>query len=132
MISFDVAFWNAGTVNVPEQRGRSNPQGIEFFSRQTLPSDPIGLATVTFSGVQANSEIRIFLDDGSELVGIENCTENQVLTWDVYSNGSPNNNITIRIINSQYKIKEFSYVSMIGNQTIPIQQEKDKWYFNPI
>jgi hypothetical protein len=54
-----------------------------------------------------------------------------VLSWSVYSSGSPNNTVRIVIVHPNYKIKEFTYTAQAGNQSIPVQQEADKWYSNP-
>lgn len=100
-------------------------------SRASLPNDPIGTTTVTFDGVNAGSEIRIYLPDGTEVAGVETCEANHILTWSVYAHGSPNNTVRIVIVHLDYKIKEFIYVSRIGAQSIPVQQEPDKWRSNP-
>ena len=99
---------------------------------QRLPNDPIGTTTVTFAGVNVNSEIRVYLPDGTEVAGIENCAANQALTWSVYAGGSPNNTVRVVVVNTAYKIKEFEYTVTLGTQSLPIQQEADKWYVNPI
>lgn len=96
-----------------------------------LPTDPVGTTTVTFDGVNAGSEIRIYLPDGTEVAGVETCEANHILTWIVYAPGSPNNTVRIVIVHLDYKIKEFTYVSRIGAQSIPVQQEPDKWRSNP-
>lgn len=97
-----------------------------------LATDPIGTTTVTFAGVNANSEIRVYLPDGTEVAGIEDCAANQALTWPVYAGGSPNNTVRVVVVNTAYKIKEFEYTVTLGNQSLPIQQEADKWYSNPV
>lgn len=97
-----------------------------------LPTDPIGTTSVTFTGVNAGSEIRVYLPDTTELAGVESCANNQVLMWNVYASGSANNTVRIVIIHPDYKIKEFTYLSQTGNQSIPVQQEPDKWYSNPV
>ena len=96
-----------------------------------LPSDPIGTTTVTFDGVHAGSEIRVQLPDGSEAAGVETCDDNHALTWSVYATGSSNNTMRIVIVHTASKLKEFTYTSRIGAQSIPDQQEPDKWYSNP-
>lgn len=95
------------------------------------PAIPIGSTTVTFEGVVAGSEIRVYLPDTTEVSGIESCATDQALTWSVYAPGSPNNEVRIVIIHPDYKIKEFNYTSSVGNQSIPVQLERDKWYSNP-
>ena len=106
-------------------------QGVGSYSVQKGPTDAIGSTTVTFSGVIATSEIRVFLPDGTAHAGVESCDADHVLTWPVYEVGAANNVVTIRIINTGYKIKEFTYTSTLGNQSIPVQMEADKWYQNP-
>ena len=122
----------AGALSFPTQRGPFALGGMESISRQTLPTDPIGTTSTTFAGVNADCEIRVFLPNGTEVAGVESCVANQVLTWSVYAPGSANNNVTIRIVGNAYKIKEFPYVSQLGNVTLPVQQELDKWYSNPV
>ena len=118
----------AGTLS----RGFSAPVcGLGSFGAFRLPTDPIGATTVTFDGVNAGSEIRVYLSDGSEAAGVEMCDDNHVLTWSVYASGSADNTVRIVIVHPDYKIKEFSYTSRVGAQSIPVQQEPDKWYSNP-
>ena len=100
-------------------------------SVQRLPTEPIGTTTVAFDGVHAGSEIRVQLHDSSEAAGVETCDDNHALTWSVYASGSANNTVRIVIVHPDYKIKEFSYTSLVGAQSIPVQQEHDKWYSNP-
>lgn len=101
------------------------------YSEQKAATDPIGDTTVTFSGVNAGSEIRVYLSDGTEVAGIENCATDQTLAWPVYAGGSSNNTVRVVVVNTAYKIKEFTYTVSLGNQSLPIQQEADKWYSNP-
>lgn len=102
-----------------------------FVGKLRLPTDPVGATTVTFDGVVAGSEIRVYDPDLNELAGVESCTANHVLTWSVYAAGSPNNRVQIKIINTAYRIKDFPYTSKVGNQSIPVQMEPDKWFSNP-
>lgn len=90
-----------------------------------LPTDPIGSATVTFSGVQAGTEIRVYLPDGTEVAGVEECTVDPVLTWPVYAAGSPNNTVAITLLLRGYRWQRFTFQSVVGNQTIPIFQIPD-------
>ena len=112
-------------------RGRSRSFGPLAVAFMRLPTDPIGSTTVTFDGVHAGSEIRVQLPDSSEAAGVETCDDNHALTWSVYASGSANNTVRIVIVHPDYKIKEFSYTSRVGAQSIPVQQEPDKWYSNP-
>jgi hypothetical protein len=116
-------------MSIPTSRGVSDVQHGGFISRQSLPDDPAGSTTVTFAGVNAGSEIRVYRADGVESAGIETCAANQALTWSVYAPG-PNSVFRIVVVHPSYKIKEFTYTPSVGNQSLPIQQEADKWYRN--
>ncbi len=129
-VAFDYYPDLAGTFELPASRGVFSSTGLILLQRQSLPTDPIGTTTVAFIGVNANTEIRVYLPDGTEIAGIEDCAANQVLTWSVYAPGA-NSVVTIRIVANAYKIKEFDYTPVVGNQSLPIQQEADKWYSNP-
>lgn len=128
---FDLLPIMAGTIEYPSNRGRFSIGNMVSLARQSLPTDPIGITTVTFSGVNANSEIRVYLPDATEVAGVENCLADHALSWSMYAPGSPNNTVRIVIVHPDYKIKEFTYAASLGNQSIPVQQEQDKWYSNP-
>lgn len=132
LFSMSVVPAMATQISYPANRGEWANAGLVCISRQSLPTDPIGSTTVTFSGVRAGTEIRVYLPDGTELTGTESCDVNHVLTWQVYAAGSANNTVTIRIVNTAYKIKEFDYTSTVGAVSLPVQQELDKWYSDPI
>ena len=121
----------ASFVQFGQSRRRSAFQACWGVFFAPLPDDPIGSATVTFSGVNAGSEIRVYLSDMTEVAGVESGAADQSLSWDVYAPGSPNNTVRIVIIHPSYKIKEFTYTATAGSQNIPVQQEPDKWYSNP-
>lgn len=107
------------------------PVGVGY-SIQKGPNDAIGTATVAFSGVNAGSEIRVYLPNGDEAAGVESCNADHVLSWSIYSVGAGNNVVTIRIVHPNYRIKEFLYTTLqSASQSIPIQQEPDRWYSNP-
>lgn len=99
--------------------------------KRRLPTDPIGSATVTFQGVQAGTEIRVYLPDGTEAAGVEECTADPVLTWPVYAAGSPNNSVFITLLKRGFRWQRFNYVSLVGSQTLPIFQIADLGYSNP-
>lgn len=119
------------------ERGDVVDHGLYAIGSCRLPSDSIGSATVTFSGVNAGSEIRVYLPDGpdgsagTEVAGLDSCVANQQLTWDVYSAGSPNNNVWIHILKRGLRWMKFSYTSKVGAQSIPIFQNADLGYNNP-
>ncbi|MBA4340892.1 MAG: hypothetical protein C0423_01940 [Methylibium sp.] len=111
------------------KRQYPTPGGSFCFSLEA--TDSLGAAQVTFAGVQAGSEIRVYLPDMTEVAGIENCAANQTLSWSVFAPGSPNNTVRIVILSTGYRLKEFNYTASVGAQNLPIQQERDQWYSNP-
>lgn len=121
----------APVVILPSSRGNTARALIATIGVCRLPTDPVCSTTVLFSGVNAGSEIRVFLPDATEAAGVETSTADPSLSWSVYAAGSANNTVRIVIIHPDYGIKEFNYTSSPGNQTIPVQQEPDKWYSNP-
>lgn len=82
--------------------------------------------TVTFSGVHAGSEIRVYDASGNELAGVESSTANPELTW-VLSTGD----VRVVVVHLDYKIKDFQYTPVAGAVSLPVQQEADSWYSNP-
>ena len=82
--------------------------------------------TVTFVGVNAGSEIRVYDNAATELAGVETCDADHELTWTI-----PTGDVRIVIVNTAYKIKEFDYTPIAGTQSLPVQQELDHWYSNP-
>lgn len=122
---------HAGCLVLPTTRGPMVANHGVVLSRGRLPADSIGNTSVTFQGINANSEIRAYLPDGTETAGVELCDADHVLTWGVYSAGSPNNTVRVVVVHPDYKIKEFNYTASLGSASLPIQQERDKWYSNP-
>ena len=130
------AIWLIGATPCVVSRGVEVPDFVvaevgRVMAVQRLPTETVGMTYVTFDGVSAASEIRVFLPDASEVAGVESCDANQVLSWGVYASGNANNTVRIVIIHPNYRIKEFTYTSRLGEQSIPVQQESDKWYSNP-
>lgn len=134
MSSFGVVGGNAlGIISVDlrDEDIGVMPVLLGSLGRMRLPTESIGTATVVFTGVNAGSEIRVYLPDTTEAAGIESCTADQALAWPAFALGNPNNTVRIVVIHSAYRIKEFTYTVSVGSQTLPIQQEPDKWYSNP-
>lgn len=118
-------------VPTPTTRGPFAMGGCTALARQRLPTDSIGNAVVAFTGVLAGSEIRVFYPDATEAAGIESCAADQVLSWPAFVPGAPNNTVRVLVMSLSQKLKEFQYVARVGAQSLPIQQEPDKWWSNP-
>ena len=111
--------------------GKSRPMGVSVSAVAALPTDPIGTTTVTFSGVNAGTEIRVYLPDGTEVTGIEDCVANQSLPFSVYAPGV-NSTMYITLLKRGYRWQRFNYTPVVGAQTLPIFQIVDLGYSNPV
>lgn len=108
-------------------QGAPMPGAVGAFRK---PTDALALISLTFDGVNANSEIRAYLNsDGSEVFGVESCNADHVFTGVAYY--GTGQTVTIKIVHPNYRIKEFEYDIPSSSQILPIQQEPDKWYSNP-
>lgn len=123
----DAAVYNnsGGAVTLNISGGGDTPTVRNGAGASTIVSAG---AVVTFDGINAGSEIRVFSLAGVARAGVETCDANHVLSFDVY--GAPET-VVIRIVNVLYKIKEFTAKVSVGSLTIPVQQELDPWYKNP-
>ena len=123
---------NGNLTVISASRGKMTtcPMGLSLGVCR-LPTDPVGTTNVTFSGVQAGSEIHVYLPDGTEVAGVESCAANQELAWPVYAPGSINNTVSITIIKRGLRWQKFNYASKLGAQSIPIFPQPDLGYNNP-
>lgn len=115
----------------PMVRARVTQFGSHGFGVCAWDTDPIGTTTATFSGIQAGTEIRVYLPNGTEVAGVESCDANHTLSWPAYAPGSANNTVRISLLSLIYKNEDFDYTASVGPQSIPIQPKPDKWYSNP-
>lgn len=83
-------------------------------------------ATVTFSGVVANTEIRVYNASGTEIAGVENCSANQVLAWALTEDP-----VRVSLLSLPYKNQDFTFTAVAGAQSLPIRQLPDPNYRNP-
>lgn len=81
--------------------------------------------TVTFDGVPASTEIRVYDGSANELAGVESSSANPQLTWNLTGAA-----VRIVIIHLDYGIKEFTYTPVAGAVTLPVQMDNDPWYSN--
>jgi hypothetical protein len=121
-------FANAVEVESPFSNASFNGASVGY---QKLETDPIGLLVITFDGIPAGIEIRVYDPELNQLAGIESCAEDQVLSWPVYTTGSSKNNVMIKLLSTEYKLKEFPFTSVVGALSIPVQMEPEPWYLNP-
>ena len=110
---------------------RSYSIGTGAYSQQKGETDAIGSTIVTFQGVPAGTEVRVYSQARVELAGVDSSTENPALSWPVYPNGSPNNTVYITILKRGYRWQKFNHSSTMGAATIPIFMSTDLGYNNP-
>ena len=123
---------NGFVTYVPAARGKINSSlGGLSVGVFRLPTDPYGNTTVTFQGINADTEIRVYLPDGTEVAGVESCDANHVLTWGVYPSGDPKNTVRITLLLRGYRWQSFQFTATLGAMTIPIFQITDLGYHNP-
>jgi hypothetical protein len=83
--------------------------------------------TVTFSGVVPGSEIHVYDDTETELTGVESCSANHQLTWNI----PPNPTVSVTLIKRGIRPQKFPYLSSVGDKTIPLFPQPDLGYNNP-
>ncbi len=113
-------------------RGRQNSAFFGFYSRQPLPTDPVGTVSVSFSGVKVGSEIKLFNADKALLDGTESSGVLPAFTMQRYAPGSQYNNVRILIMNLGYEVIDIPYELPSVNTTIPVFQRIDRNYRNPV
>ena len=113
------------------QRGVVRQENGIFYSVQSLPEDPAGPITLTFSGIKAGSELHIYYPDGSKGATIESATTNQQVTVQRYVDGSPFNTVRVLIASLGFENLDFPVELPTSNSSIPVFQRIDRNYRNP-
>lgn len=121
----------AGTMELPTARGRYNVQHMTALARQSLATDAVGTVNVSFSGVKAGSEIKLFDQVGELLAGVESAAGTPAFVLSRFSDGSPNNDVRVLIISLSYEVLDFVITLTSANTNIPVFQRKDRNYRNP-
>jgi len=123
--------FNAATVDIPTTRG-PHALGLEVsFSRQTLPTDPIGSTTVTLTNIIDGSSLQIESQDASQVFhnSVVSGTSKSV-TLQVYAAGSPYNALRIKIRKGSaspfYIPWETILTAAVGSTEIYVSQIKDE------
>jgi hypothetical protein len=101
--------------------------GVTFVnSGPSITVDNAASATLTLTGLQTNSEVRIFdSSTGNELAGIES-----VIGSTFSYTSSALVSVKIVVFALQYQEVRFDYTLTTSNTTIPIQQIPDRQYLN--
>jgi hypothetical protein len=123
----DAAIYNnsGGAITLNISGGGDTPTVRNSAGSSTTVSNAV---TIVFVGVNAGSEIRVYNLSGTELAGVESCDADHALSF----TSGVGESATFRIVHPQYKIKEFNAVVPTTSGSLPVQQELDRWYSNPI
>lgn len=121
----------AGTVEWPGSRGVFEPSGLVVFTRQSLPTDPIGTFSLTLTNIVIGSRIHIEAqDDGTTLHDSVADTANETINLSTYAAGSPYNALRIKVRKGTgaptYKPFETLATAIVGAQSIYVGQIPDE------
>ena len=96
-IAFDGHAALASTFEWPTARGVFATAGLVKVSRQSLPTDPIGSFTLTLTHVIVGSAVQVESQSGTSLYNGTAATGTVVIPLQVYSAGSPLNELRIKV-----------------------------------
>lgn len=105
--------------------------GPSVFDHQNLPTEPVGLISLRFSGIKAGSELHIYYQDGSKGASIESAVDNQQVTVQRYVTGSPFNTVRVLIASLGFENLDFNIELPASDSSIPVFQRIDRAYRNP-
>lgn len=115
-----------GVAIYPDLRGRSQPSNAEWISRLSLPSDPVGIFTLTLSNVVVGSAIQIEATNGTILHTTTAASSTEVLSIQAYAGGSPLNSLKIKVRKGSgspfYRPFETYTTAIVGSQSIYVSQ----------
>lgn len=87
-----------GLINVSGlATGKSRPMGLCVFSVAALPTDPIGSFVLTLTHVIVGSAVQVESQSGTSLYNGTAATGTVVIPLQVYSAGSPLNELRIKV-----------------------------------
>lgn len=103
-VSFDpAAHTHGGTALVPTTRRSQRPQNLAVYSLSPLPTDSVGVTTLTLTNVVVGSRYRIERQgDGSLATPTANAegvagSSTVAITLDYYAAGNANNDVRIKV-----------------------------------
>lgn len=129
-VFFSKAGYSMGAVSLPDIRGRNNVNHLVAFSRQSLPTDPIGNFTLTLTNVVTGSAIQIESQDGTTTLHNSTASGSTVnITLQAYAAGSPLNDLRIKVRKGSaapyYQPYETLTTAVVGAQSIYVSQIPD-------
>ena len=129
---FDRRFmWLAGTVEPPGVRGRAFPCGPLAYSEQVLPTDSMGVMTLTLNNVVIGSTYEVEVASTGALVTSGTAAAATVaLNIPVYSAGDVQNAVRIKLRKASaapyYQPYETQALGALGAQSIFVNQLTDE------
>lgn len=128
-------FWRlpraAGTLVMPTTRGRFLVSNLCPVSLQLLPTDPVGVFTLTLTNVVVGSRVNIApVAGGATLYNNLAASTTVVIPLSVYSPGNPSNDLRIRVRNASgsptYKPYETQATAQVGAMSVFVSQVQDE------
>lgn len=116
------------TINASDVTGT-----ISFYNRGGASTVINSTVTITLTGLQDNTEVRVF-DTGTttEVAGIEDATAGSPGNRSFSFSATPSDGLDVRIINVTYEyLKLTNYIVPSSSTSVPIQQRFDRNYGNP-
>lgn len=113
------------------ERGRLNHIGLASVERQSLPTDPQGVHTLTLNNVVVGSRVHIE-DQGGTTTRYDQIAASAtvVIPLQAYANGSPQNNWRIRVRKAStapyYQPYETLMTATVGSSSIYVSQNPDE------
>ena len=106
--------------------GRSRPVGVCVSAVQALPTDPIGSFVLTLTHVIVGSAVQVESQSGPSLYNGTAATGTVVIPLQVYSAGSPLNELRIKVRKGSaapyYRPYETQATAQVGSASIFVSQ----------
>lgn len=129
-VIFSTGFWRGTRFRKSESIISSSiVMQSNSFSYQRLPTDSIGTMTLNFDNVIDNSAIQVETQDGTVVHNGVSPTNTYSISIDVYSSGSPLNNLVVKIRKGSsapyYRPWDTLVTATLGSQSIYVSQIPD-------
>jgi len=130
LFSMSVVPAMATQVSYPANRGEWSNAGLVCISRQSLPTDPIGILTLTLNNIVTGSSLQIESQDSSTVFHNSVVTgTTKSVTLQVYAPGSALNALRIKVrkgsVEPFYQPYETLLPAAVGAQSIYVSQIPD-------
>jgi len=126
-IKFKFRFTATGTQNSMSMLLIDTTTSLTAQRENFYPIDQVE-SHLTITGLKEGTEVRVYrASDGVEIMGVENSGTTFTGTYSYIEDF----NVTIRIASLEYVMISMNEITLTANDiTIPVQQQKDRWYLN--